>query len=89
MTDEPTSRIDQKKVVQKTSFFLPNHFHLTLILKCSVVMHAPSSIHHETPVWMLLAYIQLWTIFLIGLKIKFNVRHRNAQKILDLTMRLK
>ena len=80
--DAPASRIDKKKVVQKSAFFfLPIRFHLTFNFTTATPECMP---HHSFASKLLHKYNTLFfnfrLEFLIGLKIKFDVRHRNVQK---------
>ena len=53
-------------------------------------MHAPSFFYLETPAWKPMLFFNFRLDGLIGLKIKFDVRHRNVQKLLILlVVRLK
>ena len=43
-------------------------------------MHAPSFFYLETSAWKSYAFFNFRLDGLIGLKIKFDVRHKNVQK---------
>ena len=43
-------------------------------------MYAPSFFYLETPAWKLSTFFNFRLDGLIGLKIKFDVRHKNVQK---------
>ena len=50
-------------------------------------MHAPSFFYLETPAWKSLLFFNFRLDGLIGLKIKFDVRHKNVQKELILPIK--
>ena len=79
----------KKKVVQKSAFFfLPIRFHLTLIFKTATpkCMPHPSFISKLLHEYHLL-FFNFRLDFVIGLKIKFDVCHRNVQNYLILPIK--
>ena len=77
----PASRIDKKSSPENCIFFLPIRFHLTLILElqrrnaCPIILLPRNSCMNT-----ICFFFNFRLDILIGLKIKFDVRHRNVQK---------